>query len=365
MRVMLGLATAALAACGCGGAGRSDGGGAGTDAGGAATDGGGATDGSAPGSDGGGGAFVPVGVNVPSGYLCDIPPDYVAMGGDPTYVDCDVESDDTLSDRDPATVPASLLVVAWNVEFGNASATVLSELETNPDVAGADVLLLSEVARYNLASNPPMIDQARDLAVALAMNYVFAVEWDRREDPAELGEHGVAILSKYPLGNVTQIRHTPVNDWYAETMHYGGRISLGADALVGGVPMRLYVSHLDTRGADGGRAMQAAETRADADLPGRPALEVVGGDMNTWTCNPAIADCTMAPAAEQLVEDYLAAGWSDGCAGWNGVTELGAGIFPQRLDWLFYRGGPATPGMAAASASGSDHDPIWFRPSPP
>ena len=87
---------------------------------------------------------------------------------------------------------------------------------------------------------------------------------------------------------------------------------------------------------------------------------------NTWTCNPALADCTVPPSAEATVEDYLADGWSDGCAGWNGITQLGAGFFPQRLDWLFYKGADATAGQSDADATGSDHLPLYFdlRPVP-
>lgn len=310
--------------------------------------------------------FVRVEPNDPDGYLCDIPGDYVATGGDPTYVPCGVAAG-RFSDRDPSDVPASLRVVTWNVEFGADSATVLSTLMSHPELMGADVLLLEEVARHNLASDPPRLDQAEELARALAMDFVFAVEWDRRLDAEEEGEHGVAILSRYPIGNVTQIRHEPVNDWYEETGHFGGRITLGADLLVGWRLLRVYASHLDTRPRlpdDSGRARQAAEIRADANLAGRTSAQIVGGDLNTWTCNPTIGDCASAPAAEQAIEEFLAAGWLDGTAGFNGRTQNGAGFFPQRLDWIFYRGLDATAGTAATDATGSDHLPLYFDVDP-
>jgi hypothetical protein len=152
--------------------------------------------------------FVPLPTHVVPGPLCEIPEGYVEGGGDPTYIDCAIESD-SLSDRDPDDVPGPLRVVAYNVEFGNDHATVLEQLGSNPDLAGADFLLLSEVARESQTSNPPGLNQARAIAEALAFDYAFAVEWDRRNLPEELGEHGVAVLSKYPLGNATQIRHVP------------------------------------------------------------------------------------------------------------------------------------------------------------
>jgi len=304
-------------------------------------------------------AFVEAPTDEPAGALCDIPPDYVASGGDPRDPPCRIEigayrADDPIYD-------GALRVVAWNVEFGKTSADIVAALATRPELADADVLLLTEVPRQSLTSDPDNIDLAHDLAVAHHLSYAFAVEWDRREVAGELGEHGVAILSRFPIGNARFVRHTAVNDWYAEDHLYGGRVSLGVDLLVGGVVMTAYVAHYDTRGlGDTGRAMQAAETRADADAPGRPAIQLAGGDFNTWTCNPAISDCTVAPAAEQLVEDYEASGWSDGTAGWNGFSHYGLGFFPQRLDWTFYRGATATAGQADQDATGSDHKPIYF-----
>ncbi|MBI5525687.1 MAG: hypothetical protein HY897_05080 [Deltaproteobacteria bacterium] len=310
----------------------------------------------------GGVVFEETPVNVPSGFLCNIPDDYVANGGDPTYVPCDVEAD-RFTNRDPSVLPASLRIATWNIQFGIESVTIASELQQSAEISGADLLFLQEVARNDLSSVPPNINQARDLAALLSMNYVFAVEWDRRLNADEGGEHGVAILSKYPIGGVTQIRHVPLNDWYAEDNRYGGRMTLGADLYVGGILVRAYSAHLDTRPRfpnGDGRAQQGAEILADADLPSRPSRQIMGGDLNTWTCNPTISDCTKPPAAEKVIQNILAAGWSDGTEGYTGITQLGEGFFPQRLDWLFYRGAAAKAGDAARDAKGSDHFPVYF-----
>lgn len=313
--------------------------------------------------DAGGPGFTEAPPSEPDGPLCDIPPDYIANGGDPYRPPCAIAVGVY---RDPAAVPKSVLhVVAWNVEFGKDSATVAASLAGRAALANADVLLLSEVPRASLTSNPQNINFARDLAMRFHMSYAFAVEWDRRDKPDELGEHGVAVLSRYPIGNPRMLRHAQLNDWYASDQLYGGRVSLGVDVLVGGRVLALYASHFDTRGTgDGGRAMQAAELRADAEAAGRPATVVDGGDFNTWTCNPLVSDCTVAPAAEQTIEDFLADGWTNGDGAWNGVTQLGKGFFPQRLDWLFFRGPAgavsATFGQADDGATGSDHLPVYF-----
>ncbi len=293
----------------------------------------------------------------PTGALCDIPADYVASGGDPYRPPCQIAVGNY---RDPVPPKSSLRVVAWNVEFGNDAATVIAALSNRPELANADLLLLSEVPRQSLTSNPDNIDLAHDLAVALHRSYAFAVEWDRREVAGELGEHGVAVLSRYPIAHPRMLRHAQLNDWYSEDHLYGGRVSLGVDILVGSTVLSAYVSHFDTRGTgDAGRAQQAAELRADATAQGRPAIVIDGGDFNTWTCNPLVSDCTVAPDAEATVENFLSDGWHNGDGSWNGVTQIGKGFFPQRLDWIFYRGPGGTPGQADANAQGSDHLPVY------
>ncbi len=301
--------------------------------------------------------------------LCDVPAtadDIV----DPVHLPCALEVRNVAEASTGALEAGDAVrVVAWNVEFGASQAVVVNELLTHPELVGADVLLLSEVARMNGESDPAGIHQVRELADALGMAYAFGVEWDRRfnpDVPAPKGEHGIAVLSRFPLGNLTPIRHTPANDFWDERGDIGGRITLGATLLVptttGDVQLRVYASHLCTRPqfpSDDPRAVQGAEIRADASRPGRPVMQVVGGDLNTWTCNPATNDCTSSPDAEEIIADFLDDGWDDGTRGYNGITQLGEGFFPQRLDWLFVRGTGSLPGSALTDVDGSDHLPLF------
>lgn len=291
--------------------------------------------------------------------LVPLPPGYLANGGDPVHVPIQIESD-WFSDRHPSTVPTTLKVVTWNVEWGRHSMRVADQLATDPSLADADVLVLTEVARHDPESRPAGINQARYLAQVLKMDYVIAPEWDRRLEVQGGGEHGTAILSKYPIGNLTHLRHTPLYDHYGKLGRIGGRHTLGADLLVAGQRIRLYAVHLGTRDLGPGRVKQMAEVLADANQPGRPALQILAGDFNTWTCNPMQKDCTVAPSAEEVVRNVLAAGWADGTAGFRAFTQLGIGFFPQRLDWIFARGGLlVVPGGHAVGTDGSDHLPLF------
>ena len=306
--------------------------------------------------------WVEAPLNAPDGPLCEVSQEKISAGGDPVNIRCDLAVEN-FSDRSSHQLPSSLRLVTWNVRFGAEAETIADELVNHPKIGKADFLLLTEVTRFDLSSKPAGIDQVRQLAETLSMNYVFAVEWNRRELPSKGGEHGTAILSKYPLGNVRVIRHTPGFDWHQHDSRYGGRMTLGVDARVGGTQIALYSSHLDTRpllpgASEASRARMTAEILADANLPGRPRAQILGGDLNTWTCIPFLSDCTAPPSAELAIQKLLRTGWRDGTNGDNSATDqsLWLGL---RLDWLFYRGLTAL-GGAIAQAEGSDHLPLFM-----
>ncbi len=307
--------------------------------------------------------FVPAPRNVPSGHLCTIPADYVSKGGDPVHPPCDVEAD-TFSDLTPSQIPnpLALKVVSWNVEWGRHAAAVESAFVSVPDLIDADVIFLQEVPRDDQESDPPGINLARQLAQVKKLNYVFAVEWDRRLKADQGGEHGVVVLARYPIGNVTQLRHTPLHDFYAEKQDFGGRMTLGVDLAIGARRVRLYSAHLCTRDYSGaGRAKQGAEILADAALPGQPAAQVLGGDLNTFLCNPLVATCNLPPDAEQVVQDLLAAGWTDLLPGFTSWTQLGVGLLPQRLDWLFGQAVVPKTHAVLQKIKAADHAPVVAR----
>jgi endonuclease/exonuclease/phosphatase family metal-dependent hydrolase len=302
--------------------------------------------------------FAPAPKNVPAGYLCTIPPDYVDKGGDPVNPPCEVEAD-RFSDRDHLVMPTYLKVVTWNIEYGKKADEVKQALTTHSKLVDTDVLLLQEVPRYDKGSDPQGINLARELAQVMKMDYVFAVEWDRRLVSDQVGEHGLAVLSKYPIGNVTQIRHTPLFNAYGEKKHFGGRATLGVDLAVGGKRVRVYCSHLCTRDPTGlGRAKQGDEILTDAALSSRPPHQVLGGDLNTFVCNPKLFDCNNPPTAEPVIQNILKDGWTNLLPTFNDWTQSGLGFFPQRLDWLFGKQVTSVSFVVLQQISAADHVPV-------
>lgn len=102
----------------------------------------------------------------------------------------------------------------------------------------AEVVGLQEVDRH-WSGRSDFEDQARELAAALDMHYVFGANLDR--DPAEPGQprrqYGTAILSQYP---VLESENAPL------PRPEGGEQRGLLEALVNvkGVPVRVYNTHL-------------------------------------------------------------------------------------------------------------------------
>ena len=74
-------------------------------------------------------------------------------------------------------------------------------------------------------------------------------------------EHGNAVLSRYPLGNVELIRHATNSDvWVgsSEQPRLGGRVAVKADVWVGDRILHVYSLHFESGGdADALREAQA------------------------------------------------------------------------------------------------------------
>ncbi len=163
---------------------------------------------------------------------------------------------------------------------------------------------------------------ARDCAERLGYYYVYATEFV--ELPGDRGptgpydppicEHGNAIVSRYPLGNVRQIRHAQNRSWYTppgtpnpDEPRLGGRIAIAADAKIGSRLVRLYEVHLEsTLSALDIRDAQAEEIAADAEGVTQPV--VVGGDFNTFFYFTDVENGTLT---EPAIKSFIDRGYED------------------------------------------------------
>jgi endonuclease/exonuclease/phosphatase family metal-dependent hydrolase len=222
----------------------------------------------------------------------------------------------------------------------------------------SDVLILNEVDWGMNRSG--YRDVARSLASALKMNYVYGVEFvevdplklgtdqltaedvgndtelqktlndELKADPARYkGLHGSAILSRYPLSNVSVVRLPICHDWFADEnasvsaiekgkrlgsdkifmekiereIRRGGRIAILADVKVSDVPggtVTLVNAHLENKCTP-----ECRRTQLDAILHSvgaRKTPVVLAGDLNTTGADGS--NLSVAYIAKSKVKDY-------------------------------------------------------------
>jgi endonuclease/exonuclease/phosphatase family metal-dependent hydrolase len=237
---------------------------------------------------------------------------------DTTFIDCEIEGA-TFSTEPPPGKDA-LVVLAYNILRGFEVDAQLDMITSGVDFPVPDVLLLSEVDRG--CQRTEFRNIARDYAERLGYYYVYVTEFvelpgDRGDtgpyDPP-LCEHGNALVSRYPLGNVRQIRHAENRSWYTppddpnpDEPRLGGRIAIAADAKIGSVLVRFYVLHLEsTLSTLGIRDAQAEEIAADGEGVTHPVI--AGGDLNTFFYYEDLENGTLT---EPPVKSFIDRGHED------------------------------------------------------
>ncbi len=185
-------------------------------------------------------------------------------------------------------------VLAWNVERGKELAGQLEAFRANPYLQSCGLMLLTEtdvgMARSGNA------DVARTIAAELGFDYVFAPCYlslvkgsgiERHvEGDNELGLHGNAILSRYPMREVRRVAlRNGIDKMASNEKRLGSQTSIAATVDFPSGPLTVACVHLDANSTQRHRMEQMGDI-LDA-LPTGPAL--IGGDWNTTTFNSSTA----------------------------------------------------------------------------
>ncbi len=186
-------------------------------------------------------------------------------------------------------------IVAWNLERGIQYDGQLEALKGHEYLAGGDLLLLTETDVGMARSGNRHI--ARDLACELGMHYAFApcyvnlskgagIEYDVAAEN-ELGLHGNAILSRYPLHNVRSVRLKNGKDKMAgREKRLGQQTALVAEVALPGKTVTAVSVHLDAQSSQPHRRDQMLDV-LDGLTDDHPVI--IGGDWNTTTYNSSRA----------------------------------------------------------------------------
>ncbi len=218
-----------------------------------------------------------------------------------------------------------LVLWAYNAERGLRLDDQLHAL-ANPGMPEPDIVLLSEADRG--CSRTGSRNVAREFARAFGMYYVYGPEfielpriWEPSRQIFPLQsiwrrcEHGNAILSRYPLGNVRLIRHRDSHDWseplqrffHVGEPRFGGRMALAADVRIGDRFLRIYSVHLESGwAADPLRESEIRELIDDATSLERAVI--IGGDMN---CGHYISVLKGERESEPVTAALFAGGYVD------------------------------------------------------
>ncbi|HET9622701.1 MAG TPA: endonuclease/exonuclease/phosphatase family protein [Kofleriaceae bacterium] len=185
--------------------------------------------------------------------------------------------------------------VAWNIQRGAHLDRLIAALRDHPELARADVLLLSEVDHGMGRSGNRHV--ARELAAALGMGYAFAVSYVALED--DFGENaggvastlalaGNAILSRAPIVRAINADVPAVRDKFGSSEKRLGRKRAAVAAIASEAgPITFAQAHLDSNADARQRCTQLAAILDEAERiaagPSAAGPIVLGGDLNTTT----------------------------------------------------------------------------------
>jgi endonuclease/exonuclease/phosphatase family metal-dependent hydrolase len=190
----------------------------------------------------------------------------------------------------------SYRVAAWNIERGKQLDGQVEVLQHHEYFREADVLLLTETDVGMARSGNH--DVAREIAERLRMHYAFipcywslvkgsGLERDVDGDN-DLGLHGNAILSRYPLSNLRPVHlENGIDIFAAKERRLGCQTALLADIALPQRTVTFACIHLDAHSTQRHRRDQMAAVLDGLARGGGPV--VLGGDWNTTTYNSSNA----------------------------------------------------------------------------
>ncbi|NIV35403.1 MAG: hypothetical protein GWN58_39900 [Anaerolineae bacterium] len=238
-------------------------------------------------------------------------------------------------------------MVTFNVHYADDLPALVRSIQRNPALCAADVFLLQETESYKSEG----ASRTHKLARALKLNYVYA--------PAryieEGGTHGLAILSRYPLSDITVI---PLKQ-FDLNLNTRRRIAVAATVTVGSRSLRFYNLHLDTRVNLEDRLEQLRPVVRAAVEQAIPHV-ILGGDFNTnpfrWLFH--VIPVFYSDQADTVDEFMRKNGFATPFAE-AGPTNRRP-MFRFRVDSIYSRGVTVEGFGIERSVEVSDHFPLWL-----
>lgn len=241
----------------------------------------------------------------------------------------------------------SIRVVTWNIDHGNNLEPLAAALGANH----TDLCLLQEVDWGTKRTNER--DIAGELAKRLGLNLAYGIEFEELSqeegDPAFIGQ---ATLTRLAVrrSRVLRFEHQSSfwkpRSWIPSALpimqrRAGGRVALVSELELGGRPLVVYNTHLESRSYGRIQYEQLSEILADLSRNYPPeAAVILGGDLNTkyfpsWFLRRLEKEGFRSALGERVERTHTIA---------------------FALDWIFVRGPvEIESGKIERSWKGSDH----------
>ena len=253
-----------------------------------------------------------------------------------------LETGATATVRQPPPPSSEIKIVSYNIRWrgGEDLNKIVKLLREDSDFGGATIMGLQEVDRNRKRTDRK--NTVKQLAEALDYHYAWTAP--PTSSPKDEEETGVAILSAYPLTEVTRI----------VLPHPGPgkrrRVALGATIAIGGTTYRFYSVHGETRIAVSKKMEQLNAVLQDLARYPKETPAIILGDFNTWEPD----------ADSKTIELFTRAGFRTPF-GSHSTFKRQILFVPLelRLDWIWLRGVEAVNHGIGTNFSVSDHWPLW------
>ncbi|HEY6293364.1 MAG TPA: endonuclease/exonuclease/phosphatase family protein [Terriglobia bacterium] len=184
--------------------------------------------------------------------------------------------------------------VAWNLERGLELNAQIEAFHSHPYLSAADVLLLTETDLGMARTQNRHV--AQEIARALGFSYAFVpcylnlakgagLEY-HAEGENDLGLHGNAVLSRYPLRRARGIfLKNGIDKMKGREKRLGRQAAVVAEVDFPNFRVTAVSTHLDANSSQRHRASQMRDILDGLDHAGAGLPVILGGDWNTTTYN--------------------------------------------------------------------------------
>lgn len=243
----------------------------------------------------------------------------------------------------PAPAPSEIKIVSYNMRWrsGEDLEAIIKLLKSDPEIGGAAIIGLQEADRNKKRSG--YTNTARKIAEELGMHYAWAAPPLSERSKEREEETGVALLSPYPLKDVTRI--------VLPNEGPGGRrrVALGATIQIGRHDIRAYTAHCETRISSDKKREQLEAIVQDLGGYRKANAFVVVGDFNTLE----------GQAIENTTRLFTEAGFETPFP--NSLKTWKTFILELKLDWIWLKGLRPSDYGVDRRVTYSDHFPLWVR----